>query len=409
MDWDEALRGLVIALGLGLLIGVVRERAHVSTVAKAGTRTHALLALLGAVTWNLGTGSFVAGLLIIGILAVVGYLKTADGDPGMTGEVAIVLTFVLGGLASEQGVLASALGVVVAILLYVKKPLQHLTRELISDDELEDALMLAAAAVVVWPLLPQQPLDPWGVLDLHMVWRLVVLVMAVGMVGHIAQRAAGAKFGLPVTGFFSGFVSSTLAVATFGMQAKQAPVLTAVASAGALLSNLASLLLMGAVLGAAAPGLLSAMAIPLGAAALVLLMAALLCLFKDGHRVVLPETVSARAFKLTHALSIAAIIAAVIVLTAWLREFVGEAGALMTAGLVALVELQAAAASIAQLSSTGALEPRIAQWGVLIVLASASIAKAVLAFLSGGRLYGLYVGGGLVVMIVVASLVVAMH
>lgn len=409
MDWDEALRGLVIALGLGLLIGVVRERAHVSTVAKAGTRTHALLALLGAVTWNLGTGAFVAGLLIIGILAVVGYLKTADGDPGMTGEVAIVLTFVLGGLASEQGVLASALGVVVAILLYVKKPLQHLTRELISDDELEDALMLAAAAVVVWPLLPQQPLDPWGVLDLHMVWRLVVLVMAVGMVGHIAQRAAGAKFGLPVTGFFSGFVSSTLAVATFGMQAKQAPVLTAVASAGALLSNLASLLLMGAVLGAAAPGLLSAMAIPLGAAALVLLMAALLCLFKDGHRVVLPETVSARAFKLTHALSIAAIIAAVIVLTAWLREFVGEAGALMTAGLVALVELQAAAASIAQLSSTGALEPRIAQWGVLIVLASASLAKAVLAFLSGGRLYGLYVGGGLVVMIVVAILVVAMH
>lgn len=409
MDWNEALRGLVIALGLGLLIGVVRERAHVSTVAKAGTRTHALLALLGAVTWNLGTGSFVAGLLIIGILAIVGYLKTSDADPGMTGEVAIVLTFVLGGLASEQGVLASTLGVVVAILLYVKKPLQHLTRELISDHELEDALMLAAAAVVVWPLLPQQPLDPWGVLDLHMVWRLVVLVMAVGMVGHIAQRAAGAKLGLPVTGFFSGFVSSTLAVATFGMQAKQAPVLTAVASAGALLANLASLLLMGAVLGAAAPELLSAMAIPLGASAFVLLVLALLCLFKDGHRVVLPETVSARAFKLTHALSIAAIIAAVIVLTAWLREFVGEAGALITAGLVALVELQAAAASIAQLSSTGALEPRIAQWGVLIVLASASIAKAVLAFLSGGRLYGLYVGGGLVVMIVVASLVVAMH
>ena len=409
MDWNEALRGLVIALGLGLLIGVVRERAHVSTVAKAGTRTHALLALLGAVTWNLGTGAFVAGLLIIGILAIVGYLKTSDADPGMTGEVAVVLTFVLGGLASEQGVLASALGVVVAILLYVKKPLQHLTRELISDHELEDALMLAAAAVVVWPLLPQQPLDPWGVLDLHMVWRLVVLVMAVGMVGHIAQRAAGAKLGLPVTGFFSGFVSSTLAVATFGMQAKQAPVLTAVASAGALLANLASLLLMGAVLGAAAPELLSAMAIPLGASAFVLLVLALLCLFKDGHRVVLPETVSARAFKLTHALSIAAIIAAVIVLTAWLREFVGEAGALITAGLVALVELQAAAASIAQLSSTGALEPRIAQWGVLIVLASASIAKAVLAFLSGGRLYGLYVGGGLVVMIVVASLVVAMH
>ncbi len=409
MDWDEALRGLVTALGLGMLIGVVRERAHLLTVAKAGTRTHALIALLGAVTWGLGSWAFVAALLAIGALAVIGYLKTSDADPGMTGEVAIVLTFVLGGLARDQRVLASALGVVVAILLYVKKPLQHLTRELITDHELEDALMLAAAAVVVWPLLPQQPLDPWGVLDLHMVWRLVVLVMAVGMIGHIAQRAAGAQLGLPIAGFFSGFVSSTLAVASFGMQAKEAPVLTAVTSAGALLANLASLLLMAAVLFAAAPELLNDMLIVLGVSAGVLIVAALLCLLKDGHRVVLPEAVSARAFKLTHAISIAAIIALVIVMTAGLREFLGEAGALISAGLVALVELQAAAASIAQLSSTGGLEPQAAQWGVWIVLASASLAKAVLAFVSGGRLYGLYVGGGLIAMIMASILVMILQ
>lgn len=409
MDWDEALRGLVTALGLGLLIGIVRERAHTTTVAKAGTRTHALLALLGAVSWGLGTWAFVAALLAVGALALIGYLNTSKADPGMTGEVAIVLTFVLGGLARDQRVLASALGVVVAILLYVKKPLQHLTRELISDHELEDALMLAAAAVVVWPLLPQEPLDPWGVLDLHMVWRLVVLVMAVGMLGHIAQRAAGARLGLPLAGFFSGFVSSTLAVASFGMQAKEAPVLTAVASAGALLANLASLLLMAAVLGAAAPELLKEMLFVLLASAGVLLASALVCLFKNGHRVALPETASARAFKFTHALSIAAIIASVILLTAWLRESVGEAGALMTAGVVALVELQAAAASIAQLSSAGALEPRAAQWGVLIVLATASLAKAVLAFVSGGRRYGLYVGGSLIAMMAAAIVVMAFH
>lgn len=402
MDWDEALRGLLTALGIGLLIGVVRERAHLATVSKAGTRTHALIAVLGAVTWGLGTAPFVATLVAVGALAVIGYLKTADADPGMTGEIAIVLTFVLGGLAREQRVVASALGVVVAILLYVKKPLQRLTHDLISDHELEDVLMLAAAAVVVWPLLPAQPIDPWGVLDLNMVWRLVVLVMAVGMLGHIAQRAAGARLGLPLAGFFSGFVSSTLAVASFGSQAKAAPVLTAVASAGALLANLASLLLMAAVIGAAAPDLLQEMMMVLLASAGVLLAASLLCLFKDGHRVVLPETVSTRAFKLTHAISIAVIIATVIILTAWLREYLGEAGALITAGLVALVELQAAAASISQLSATGSLEPDFAQWGVLIVLASASVAKAALAFMSGGLRYGLYVGGSLVIMMVVA-------
>jgi len=405
MDWNEALRGLLTALALGLLIGVVRERAHATAVAQAGTRTHALIALLGAVTWGLGTAPFVATLLAVGALAVVGYLKTADADPGMTGEVAIVLTFVLGGLARDQRVMASALGVLVAILLYVKKPLQRLTRELISDHELEDALMLAAAAVVVWPLLPQEPMDPWGVLDLHMVWRLVVLVMVVGMVGHLAQRVAGERVGVPLAGFFSGFVSSTLAVASFGSQVKQSATLISVASAGALLANLASLLLMAAILAAAAPNLMIEMLWPLLSGAAILTAAALFCLFRDGHRVTLPEVVKARSFKLTHALSIAMIIAAVIVLTAWLREQLGEAGALVTVGLVALVELQAAAASIAQLNSAGALESRAAQWGVLIVLAAASIAKTVLAFVSGGTRYGFYVGGGLMLMVAVTLIV----
>lgn len=405
MDWDEVLRGLVTALGLGLLIGVVRERAHVTTVAKAGTRTHALIALSGAVSWSLGIGPFIVVLLAVGALAVIGYLKTPATDPGMTGEVAIILTAVLGGLAIDRPVMASALGVVVAILLYVKKPLQHLTRELISDQELEDALMLAAAAVVVWPLLPDQPLDPWGVLDLQMVWKLVVLVMAVGLLGHIAQRAAGDRLGLPLAGFCSGFVSSTLAVASFGRQAKETPAFVAVAGAGALLANLSSLLLMSAILATAAPELFSEMMFALIASAGMLVVATLLCLFKDRYRVVLPQLTYPRAFKFTHAISIAAMIASVIMLSAWLREYLGEPGVLVTLGIVALAELHAAAASIAQLSSTGALEPRMAQWGVLTILVSASIAKALLAFVSGGKQFGLYVGGGLMAMLVVVSLV----
>ena len=74
MEIDPALRGLLTALGIGLLIGTVLERAHVNRVAKAGIRTHALLALLGGLTWELGTAPFAATLLAIGALAVIGYL-----------------------------------------------------------------------------------------------------------------------------------------------------------------------------------------------------------------------------------------------------------------------------------------------------------------------------------------------
>jgi uncharacterized membrane protein (DUF4010 family) len=225
------------------------------------------------------------------------------------------------------------------------------------------------------------------------------------MLGHIAQRVAGIRLGMPIAGFFSGFVSSTLAVASLGSQAKEAPALTAAASAGALLANLASLMLMTAVLAAIAPVLLHSMISVLSASGVALLLAALLCWFKDKHHQTLAELAPTRAFKLTHALSIALIIAGVVLLTAWLREHFGETGALITAGLVALVELHAAVASLAQLNSVGALEPSAAQWGVLIVMSTASIAKSVLAFLSGGVRYGLYVAGGLFAMMAAASVV----
>src|SRR5258708_27480829 len=39
------------------------------------------------------------------------------------------------------------------------------------------------------------------------VWRLVVVVMALGVAGYAARRALGPKLGLPLSGFASGFVS----------------------------------------------------------------------------------------------------------------------------------------------------------------------------------------------------------
>ena len=73
MEWQGSLAGLLTALGLGLLIGTVRERLHKPNQTLAGIRTHTLVALLGAITFSLGSAPFVAGLLMVGALAVVGY------------------------------------------------------------------------------------------------------------------------------------------------------------------------------------------------------------------------------------------------------------------------------------------------------------------------------------------------
>ena len=398
---EEMLRGTLTALGVGLLIGLVRERSHGHDTAKAGTRTHALIAVLGTVTWELGVAPFAAGLLAVGALAIVGYLKTAETDPGLTGEVTMLVSFVLGGLAQKELVLSAALGVMVAILLYAKPHLQRLSREWVTEQELQDLLMLAAAAVVVLPLLPQHPLDPWGVLDLHMIWRIVVLVMVVGMMGHIAQRAVGPNVGFPLAGFFAGFVSSTLAVASFGKRAKEIPALTAIASAAALLANLSSLLLVTVVLGLISPTLLGSLVAPLAAAMLTLLGAALLCGRLGMRQPVATNPSPSRAFKLSQAITIALIITLVVLLSAWLAVLFGERSVLLLSGFVAIAELHAAIASVVQLHVAGGLDLKSAQLGVLFALASSSIAKNVLAFIVGGQRYGLYVGAGLGSMLIV--------
>lgn len=403
MDWNEVLKGLLTALGVGLLIGVVRERHYGPNVSKAGLRTHALVALLGAVSVGIGVPVLIALVLVVGAFALAGYWQGRREDPGLTGEVALLVSVLLGALAREEAALAAGLGVVAAILLQAKRPLHRLTRELISEREVQDALLLAAAALVVMPLLPDRPLDPWGVLQPRMLWRIVVLVMAVGMLGHIALRAVGARWGLPLAGFFAGFASSTAAVAGFGRRAADEPALVAPAGAAALLANLASLLLFAGVIGTVAPALLWVTAWPLVAAAAGLLAFAALGLHRANRQDDLPDEPAPRAFHLHHALLIAGLIAVVLLLSAWLRQLFGEAGALVAATLVALAEIHAAIASLAQLTAAGGLSMEHARWGVVALVASGALAKVVLAFVSGGWRYGRYVGAGLLAMTAAAA------
>lgn len=399
MELDDTLRALLTALGIGLMIGIVRERMHggPQTLA-AGTRTHALICLLGCMGWMLGSAAFVVCLLLAGALTIAAYLHTAREDPGLTGEVALLLSVVLGGLSVDHASLAAALGVLVAILLLLKAPMQKLSRELISERELQDGLMLGAAALVVMPLLPSEPLDPWGTVSPVTVWRIVVLVMAVGMFGHIAQRLFGARWGLPIAGFFSGFVSSSAAVTGMGQSARDNSEQTPACASAALLANLASLLLFLAVVGTISPVLLRAALPSLGAAVLALLLVST-CLQWLAHRsdLVVAQS-SGRAFKLSQALLIAALIAGVSLLAAWLGERFGSAGVLVTTMLVALAEVHAAAAGVAQLQLSGTVPLDVACWGILGVLSASSLAKIVLAFASGGMRYGLQVAAGLVAM-----------
>jgi uncharacterized membrane protein (DUF4010 family) len=402
----EGWRGLLTALGIGLLIGAVRERQHVTdrpTV--AGVRTHALVAIVAAVAALLGAPVLVAVLLLLGVLGVVAYLRNSDTDPGLTGEVALLATATLSALAQQAPLLAPGLAVLVAALLAAKQPMHRFVREVIDEREVRDGLLLAGAALVVLPWLPTQAVDPWGALVPAQLWRLVVLVLAVGMAGHVALRWIGQRWGFAVSGFLAGFASSTAAVASFGQRTRSGAGQWRANAAAALLANLASLGLLVVVVAAVSPPLLSAALPALAAAGLCLLAMSLLGLLHPEDRRDGPEPATARAFRLGHALLLALVMAGLLLVSAWLRAWIGPAGAVAAAAVVALAEVHAATVSVAQLQAAGLLGLDQAVWGLVSLLWAAALAKGIVAAVSGTRAYFLAVACALASSALCATLV----
>ena len=141
MDWDST-KGVMTALGIGLLIGAIRERHSAEPM--AGLRTHTLVAIVGVVSMQLGMGAYIAAVLAVGALAVAGYMRNDPDDLGLTGEVALLVNVSLAGLAYTDQVLATALGVTAAALLQAKRQLKNLSRNIITEQEIKDGLLLLA-------------------------------------------------------------------------------------------------------------------------------------------------------------------------------------------------------------------------------------------------------------------------
>jgi uncharacterized membrane protein (DUF4010 family) len=150
------------------------------------------------------------------VLTALSYARDPGDDPGLTTEVGLIAAPLVGALAMSDTLLASGLGAMIAVVFAAKAPLHGFVKGVLTDVEVKDGLIFVIATLVVWPQLPDRYLGPLEALNPHSIWLLVVLMLAIGACGHVATRALGPRFGLPIAGLASGFVSST---ATIGSMA----------------------------------------------------------------------------------------------------------------------------------------------------------------------------------------------
>ena len=393
---------LACALAIGLLIGAERERRKGEGPQRspAGLRTFALASLLGGVSVVLGGNLLLAvTAAMIAAFCAVAYLRTHELDPGLTSEIALVLTVLLGGLSQTQTATASALAVVVTVLLAARSRLHYFVRSIISEQELTDALIFAAATLVVLPLMPNRYLGPFGAINPRIIWKIVILMMSISAAGYIAVRWLGPRFGLPIAGLASGFVSSTATIGAMGARALQEPALARPAVAGAVLSTVATILQMTVVLAATSRATLYQMRYPLIASGVAALVYGSVLTMMSVREDVQPTAQKGRAFSLKSAVFFAGMIAVMLFLSAALNAWLGKAGVLAAAAVAGFADTHSAAVSVASLVAASKFTARDAVLPILAGLTTNTISKAAVAISTGGRHYATQIIPGLVIVI----------
>ena len=394
----DPVLGLTVALGVGLLLGAERERRKGEGPDRgaAGVRTFALVGLAGGVSWRVGGAATVAVALgFVALAAIVGYVRSREADPGLTTEVALVVDLLLGALAQRDIALAAGVGVATAIILASREQIHRVVRETLSDRELHDGLLFAACALIVLPLLPDRGLGPHGSLNPSIIWRLVVIVMAIQAAGYVAIRTIGPRYGLLVAGLIGGFVSSTATIGIMGARAAREPHLRRGATSAAVASSIATVILLAIVVGAASLETLRELALPLSLAGLAAIGYALLFALR-ASRIAEPEDFErGRAFNLRVAIVLGITVAIVLLISSVLNAAFGRAGLILGTATAGLADSQSAAISAATLSHAGQISTHLAALAVLAALSANTLSKAVIAAVLGKRRFAADVWPGL--------------
>jgi uncharacterized membrane protein (DUF4010 family) len=410
----DAWVGLAVALGVGLLVGIDRERRKGRGPQRgaAGLRTFALTTVAGALAQSLSPGALVVvGALAVSIFAALAYWRsqqgaTAQTDPGLTTEIALVVAYLVGVQCAVQPAVGAACGAVLAALLAARDRMHRFATEWLTEEELHDALVLAGVALVLVPLVPATTL-PWlgGLTPRTAAW-LVLLILSIQAAAHVAQRLFGERHALLAAGLLGGFVSSTATIATLGAQAKSAAPAAKKRLAGAASLSAAATWLQTLALAAVASPALLPQLLPLALAGATMAAAAGAWSARapDDHGVAAQRDLRRRPLRLREALLVAALLLTVSALVGWLRSRYGTQGLLAGTALAALADAHAPIAAAFGMHAQGMAVPRDALAAVLVAVAVNSASRALVAFAAGGAAYGARLSAALVASWVAAAL-----
>jgi len=267
---------LLLSLLLGIAIGFEREsyefkikKDEKDMVGGLGIRSYALITTLGTVAGILKQNGHFSLFLIISIsfmtlliaYYIIGSLFTKDN--GVTTELAILWSFLVGVLITIEVIpiqLVIAMVVVIMLILSLKQRVKSFIAG-VKEFEVQDFISYAIIALVIFPFLPDASytlvdipyistifaaykIDLGALAHIELInpfnlWKVVVLITGVEIVGYILERIVGQKKGWLLTSFVGGFISSTSTTQSLANQSKTSSNASGLV-AGAVFANLSS-------------------------------------------------------------------------------------------------------------------------------------------------------------------------
>lgn len=400
-----------VALFIGILIGMQREYASGKGKDEiiAGVRTFALFALIGS------TAAFISDLLdtpwllivvlgCIGLLAAVAFYAEYNKDRiGLTTEVAILLTLLIGVLAYLNHLtIAVALGVIVTVLLSLKLEMHRFAYQITRED-VYATLKFAVITAIILPVLPNQTygIPPFDVLNPFKIWMLVILISGISFVGYILIKIIGPKKGITLTGALGGLASSTAVTLSFTQKSKVSPNLSKSFAVAIILSWTIMFVRIIIEVAAVNAALLDVLWLPVGVLIVVAVAYSIFLLFFQRQPKTEEEVTFENPFELGPAIKFGLIFMVILLFSKTAQINLGTTGIYLSSFVSGVADVDAITLSISQLSlDAEALQAQAAVRAIILAAISNTLVKGGMVVILGDKMLRKVIWPGFLMLVV---------
>ena len=388
-SFSQLMMIFAVSLGCGLLIGLERERSKSRHKTKtfAGFRTFAITSLLGTLCFLFNLEIGITGAILVGAISIAS-LRNQQDDPGVTTELAFIMTYFIGAVCIWNINLAAGLAVTLTILLFAKETLHGLANQWISETELRDGVLLLALILIGLPLAPDKAY--WGpVLNPYTILKLLSLILLVQALAHFAKRLLSSRNAIVFSSLASGFVSSTATVANLGMEVRNNHADPKINAGAALMSCVATLVQMLIIVASISMAWLELLLIPSLISTLLLFAWSIYLLRKSTKNELSQKTDESRMFSFKNAIVITVALSTIQAAVYGLNLWLGNSGLIIGTFIASLFEIHAAIAAIVVQGDPNTAQATPLLIALMVGLCALAMSKSINAGLTGGYKYAL--------------------